>query len=152
VQVQFTIGTTVYTAALPSSPSTDTWLAGPLVLESRSVVTPTASDGTLQPYLRVYFDTRNYSGGGSNVRGDVENDLNVAGDTAVSYSVDILAGGTVVYHHNLITQSYLTRWRQTLDVGMTESQVTPDFVLFQQAKALPSYESVVQNTVDSPTG
>lgn len=152
VSVQFTIGSTVYTATLPINPSSDLWLAGPLAEENRTIVTPIAPDGTPHPFLRVYFDTRNFAGGGSRVDVDVENDLNATGDTSVTYSVDILVNGQVAYHHDTITQYYMTRWHQVVDAGVTESQVTPDFTPFQQSGTLPTYLPVVQNLVDSPTG
>ena len=40
--VTLTIGGVGYVATLPSTPSTDVWMSGPLAYEGRSVITPTA--------------------------------------------------------------------------------------------------------------
>jgi hypothetical protein len=150
--VQFNIGGTIYTANLPTTPSSDTWLSGPFVSESRWTVDPAAPDGTLQPYLRVVFDTRCYIDGTSRLDVTVENELDKPGATAVTYSVDIVAGGQTVYHHDTLTHYYLTRWRTVADLGVTESQVTPDFSTFYQADALPRYLSMVTDAVYAPAG
>src|SRR4029078_4177803 len=55
--VALTIGTVNYTAALPSTSSTDLWLSGALAYEGRTVIAPVSSaDGSAHPFLRVIFD------------------------------------------------------------------------------------------------
>jgi hypothetical protein len=150
--VQFTIGTTLYVAALPSTPSSDVWLSGPLVVESRSVVRPVAPDGTLHPFLDVVFDVRSYNDGTNQLAVTVENDLDVAGASTLTYNVAILANGQTLFQQSNVTHYYLTRWRETFDVGLTESQVTLDLTPFYQANALPRYLSSVANTVNPISG
>src|SRR5262249_25002186 len=57
-----------------------------------------------------------------------------------------------IYHHDTVTQYYLTRWRQVFDLGLKESLVTPDFTPVYQAKALPKYLSTISNQTYSVTG
>src|SRR3954463_13581057 len=50
--VSLTIDGIVFTAALPSAPSPDRWLSGPLAYEGRDVVAPVSSvDHTAHPFL-----------------------------------------------------------------------------------------------------
>ena len=150
--VQFNIGGTVYTANLPQSLSSDLWLSGPLVDETRWIVTPTQSNGTAHPFLKVYFDERVYSGGGSHLDVAVENTLDVAGATAVTYNVDIFANGQNVFSRSNVNHYYLTRWRKVFDVGLTKAQVTPDFTPFYQAKAVPQFLSIVLDKTYDTSG
>ena len=150
--VQFNFGGTTYTATLPSMPSSDTWLGGPLVVEDRYVVIPAQSDGTPHSFLDVIFDVRTYSDGTSRIDVTVENVLDQSDAARVSYSVYILANGQALYHHDTFDHYWGTRWRKVFDIGLTESQVTLDFTPFYQAKAIPQYMSIVANTVSSPTG
>lgn len=153
VEVRLNIGGTVYAAALPPEPSTDAWLGGPLVIETRTVVTPISPDGTPHPFLEVIFDTRNYRDGADRLDVSVENVLNIAGAGPVDYTVDIVADGRLLYHHDELTHFYMTRWRKTLPVdGLAESQIIPDLEPFYQANALPRYLETTDNQVDSPTG
>lgn len=149
--VQLTIGGTIYTATLPAT-STDVWLSGPLVSEKRFYVTPLSPTGAAHPFLRVLFDVRTYSGGANRLDVTVENTLDVAGATSVSYSVDVVANGQTVYHHNSFMQYYMTRWRKVFGLGLTESQETLDFAPFYQANAVPRYLSQVSNVTLSSTG
>jgi hypothetical protein len=153
--VRFTLSDgTVYTAALPAAPSSDTWLSGPLVREWRTVITPiNVATGEAHPFLRVLFDTRSYNDGKSRVDVTVENTLDQVGATKVDYSVDILSGTQTLYHHDTLTHWYLTRWRKAFDLnGLTEAQVTPDLEPVFQASALPRFLSWVQNVISQPTG
>src|SRR6185503_12665251 len=121
-----TIGGVVYVATLPSTPSTDLWMSGPLAYEGRSVVTPAA--GTAHPFLRVNFDTRIYSDGKGRVDVSVENVLDKTGATTVTYDVSIVVNGLTVYTKAAVQHYYLTRWRKTFAIGGTAlSQITPDF-------------------------
>lgn len=154
-EVRLLIGTTLYTAPLPATPSADRWLEGPLVVEGRHLVTPLAPDGTPHPFLRVVFDTRSYLDGGTRLDVTVENVLNQRGAGAVDYAVDVVANGAVIYHHDTLTHWYLTRWRKVFALpGLTESSITPDFEPSQQAKPIPLYMgSVVQDDLgETATG
>jgi hypothetical protein len=115
-------------------------------------VVPVTSNGTPHPFLRVFFDTRSYSDRSNRLDITVDNTLNQAGATAVTYSVDIVSNGVTLYHHDTLTHYYLTRWRKVFDLGMTESRVTPDIELMQVAGAIPRYTSLVDSNVDYSTG
>ncbi len=144
--VQFTIGGTVYTAALPSAVSSDLWLNGPLVKEWRQVVTP-MNGSTPHPLLRVYFDTRVYNDGKARVDVDVENTFDVSGATDVTYDVNIRVNGQVVLSSSSITHWYMARWRKTFQTnGLAEAEAYQDFTSYVQAGAVPQYDpSLVQN-------
>ena len=75
VTVTLNINGTAYTASLPSAPTADLWMAGPIVQEWRSVIAPSAGS-TAHPFLRVIFDTRVYNDGKAHVSVTVENVLN----------------------------------------------------------------------------
>lgn len=150
--VQLTIGGVRYTAALPPSKSNDPWLNGPLVSEWRTTAAPVDPSGRPHPFLRVIFDTRSYVDGPERVDVTVENVLDRPDATSVSYSVDILAGGQTLYHHDTLTHYWMTRWRQVIDLGLAAAEVTPDLGPAYQAGALPIYMDSVPDYVDSPTG
>jgi hypothetical protein len=150
--VRFTIGNNVFIATLPKAVSSDTWLSGPLVTERRYTLIPVAVDGTPQPYLSVIIDLRSYVDGETRLDVTVENTFDKASASQIAYAVDIMSGGQVLYHHDTLTQYYLTRWRKVFDLGLTESQVATDFTSFYQAGALPQYLSTVANTTLSATG
>lgn len=152
-EVDLTIGGVVYAAKLPSSLGTDTWLAGPLASEGRTVVTPTTASGQAHPFLRVIFDTRAFADGGDRLDVTVENTLDQAGATAVTYNVAIVANGQTLFQRSNVVHSYLTRWRQVFDVnGLKQSTETPDFQPMIAAGAIPAYMSSIYNVVSTPTG
>ena len=151
--VRLTIGGTVYTAPLPRTASGDAWLSGPLAREARATVVPAAPDGTRHPFLDVVFDTRSYVDGKTRLDVTVENVLDKAGATKVDYSVDIVASGATLYHHDPLTHFYMTRWREVFDLGgLVESRAIPDLESFSRAGAVPRYLNAVTNAVSSPTG
>lgn len=150
--VQFTFGSTTYTATLPRSMSNDTWLAGPLVQEARSTVTPVDGSGNSHPFLSVIFDYRAYNDGAGRFDVTVENTLDASAATVTTYDVSIVANGTTLYQHNDVTHYYLTRWRKVFGIGLTASSVTPDLTPFEAALALPRYLNMVRNTAQSITG
>lgn len=152
VSVRFNIGGTIYTAALPSSPSADRWLAGPLVIEHRSVVAPVRGNGTPHGFLTVVFDVRCYSDGAARIDVAVENCLDIAGATSVTYDVTVTVQGVTAFQKSSVTHPYLTRWRKVFGAGLTEAAVAPDLTPFYAAAALPRYLALVENMVDSPTG
>jgi hypothetical protein len=78
-------GGITYTATLPAA-SSDPWLSGALAYEGRSVIAPVSSaTGLAHPFLRVNFDTRVYNDGQGRVDVSVENVLDQAGATTVTY-------------------------------------------------------------------
>jgi len=151
-RVQLNVGGTVYTATLPRAESADTWLRGAMVRETRYTVTPVDLSGTPHPFLSVIFDVRAYLDGATRLDVTVEDTADIPAATSATYSVDVIANGQNVYHHDTLTQYYLTRWRKTFDLGLTESQVTPDFGPYYQSGALPQYLDSVPNDTYSVTG
>ena len=152
VTATFTIGGVAHTATLPSAPSSDVWLAGPLVYEGRSTIAPT-SGGTPHPFLRVNFDTRVYSDGTGRLDVSVENVLNQTGATTITYDVAIALNGTQVFSRAALKHFYLTRWRRTFPInGATFATITPDIRPFNTSRILPPYLSLVSNVVSTPTG
>jgi len=144
--VQFNIGGTTWVAQLPSEPSADKWLSGPLVSESRAYVAP-QSGGANHPFLRVIFDVRSFQGGGHRVDVTVENSLDVAAADAIAYDVSVTLDGAEVFQRTAVQHRYLARWRQVFLTGVAEALVEPDFGPFIRSKALPPYLP----TIDSPT-
>ena len=152
--VALTIGSVSYTAALPSTASSDLWLAGALAYEGRTTIAPVSSaDGSAHPFVRVIFDTRVYSDGAGRVDVTVENVLDKTGATTVTYNVTITVKGQAVFTKSAVQHYYLTRWRKTFTFGSTPaSAVTTDIAPFNASGALPPYSPVVANIVNSPTG
>jgi all-beta uncharacterized protein/VCBS repeat protein len=140
--VTLTISGTSYVAALPSTPGTDVWLAGPLVREWRNVVAPLAG-ATAHPFLRVIFDTRVYDDGKAHVSFTVENVLNQTGATTTTYDVVVSANGQTLFTHAAVQHYYLTRWRKAYDLNGAPSIVTPDVTPFNVSKAIPAINPVV---------
>jgi hypothetical protein len=150
--VTLTVGSQVYTADIPSAPSTDLWLSGPLAYEGRSVVTPHAA-GVVHPFIRVNFDVRVYNEGTARVDVSVENVLDKTGATTLTYDAAITVNGALVFSKPAVEHFYLTRWRKTFEVGATPSGViTPDLTPFNVARALPPYLPLVTDAVDVATG
>ena len=149
----FVMGGATHTATLPSAPATDTWLSGPLVYEGRSVVAPISSaNGSAHPFLRVIFDTRVYNDGAARVDVTVENVLDLAGATTVTYNVTLNVNGSAVFTKSAVEHYYLTRWRKMATVGGPFGAITPDMTPFNAAGAIPPYLSLVRNQVNTPTG
>jgi hypothetical protein len=147
--VTLTIAGVPYIAALPANPASDLWLSGPNVYEGRSVIAPVSAGGA-HPFLRVNFDTRSYSDGKARVDISVENVLDKAGATTVTYDVAINVNGTNVWSKANVAHYYLTRWRKVFEIGPSPfGSVRPDLTPFNQARALPPYLPVVANVVDS---
>lgn len=148
--VTLTINGDAYVAALPADPSPDLWLSGPNVYEGRSTIAPISQKSGAHPFLRVNFDTRSYSDGKARVDVSVENVLDQAGATTITYDVTINVNGTDVWSKAAVQHYYLTRWRKILDVGPSSlGSVTPDLAPFNRAGALPPYLSLIANVVDS---
>lgn len=140
--VTLNIGGTVYTATLPTTPSSDIWMAGPLVQEWRDSIAP-LNGTTPHPFLRVIFDTRVYNDGNTHVSYTVENVLNQTGATTTTYDVSIVANGATLFTRTSVEHYYLTRWRKAYDLNFTSSTVTPDVTPFNVSKAIPPFNSVI---------
>lgn len=142
--VQFTGGIT-NTVDLPNTVSNDLWLNGPLVKEWRSVVNANS-------FVRVIYDTRVYNDGQAKVDVTVENVLDKAETNAVTYNVNIAVNGQNAFSKTNVSHWTFTRWRKTFNVGLTASQIKPDFEPVFQAKALPRYMTHISNDIWSPGG
>jgi hypothetical protein len=137
--VSFNVGGTTYVADLPEAATADRWLSGPLVVESRAYVTPTAG-GAAHPVLRVIFDVRSYIGGGHRVDVTVENALDVIQGEAFTYDVVVTVNGAEVFSRSALEHGYLARWRQAFATGgLVEADVVPDFGPYFRSNALPPY-------------
>jgi hypothetical protein len=152
--VALAIGSATYTARLPSSASADTWLSGPLVREGRSVVAPTSSaNAAAHPFLRVVFDTRLYNDGKARVDVTVENVLDMAGATTITYDAAITVEGRRVFAKSAVQHYYLTRWRRAFEVGPTPlSAVKLNLTPFHQARALPPFLAMITNVITPASG
>jgi hypothetical protein len=152
--VAFVIGGDTYVASLPTMPSPEVWLSGPHVHEARSVVPPVSeASGAPHPFLRVNFDTRVYHDGQTRVDVSVENVLDVAGATTVSYDVTIAVDGESVFAKTAVEHYYLTRWRKTLALGANPfASATPDLLPYNKSGALPPYLPLIANIVYEPVG
>ena len=144
--VVLTMNGTVQTASLPTAKN-NVWLNGPLVVETRHVVTP----GT-HPFLRVLYDTRMYNDGTSRVDVTVANTLNIATANAATYDVGVFVDGAQVFSQAAVNHGYMARWRRVFGVRLTESAVTPDFTPFVQAKAIPDYSPLIDKSNEAPVG
>jgi hypothetical protein len=152
VTATLTIGGVPYLATLPAAPTADSWLSGSLVNEWRAVLVPTSSAGP-HPFLRVNVDTRVYNDGRARVDVSVENVLDKAGATTVTYDATIMVNGQVVFSKSAVQHYYLTRWRHVSHVGAASlASVTPDIAPFNRSGALPPYLSLVANQVSAATG
>ncbi len=141
--------TGTFVATLPQATDADAWLSGPVVRENRVTVTP-ANGGTPHPFLRVIFDVRSYSNGQHKVDVAAQNVMHDAGNT-LPYNVTVTVGGQQVFAKTGFKHFYLSRWRKDFPAnGLVESEVTPDTGPFIAAKALPSYDPSIANTVDNP--
>lgn len=150
--VAFNIAGNIYRAVLPATLSSDKWLAGAVVNESRAKVVPMDGGNNPHPYLEVIFDVRTFNDGASRVDVTVENVLNKVGATVIPYNVDITVNGEVVFHQESVQHYYLTRWRKVFDQGTTAAKITPDLESFYEAKAIPKYLPSIANITLQPTG
>src|SRR5262249_12066591 len=151
--IDFVIGSATSTATLPATVSSDRWLSGPLVYEGRSVIAPLSSvNGSAHPFLRVNFDTRVYNDGSGRVDITVENVLDVAGASTVTYDATVRVAGQVVFTHAAVQHFYLTRWRKTFALPSSSfAAITPDIAPFNAAGALPPYLPTIANVVSTAT-
>lgn len=143
---------TLYTARLPAARSTDRWLDGAQVVEERHRLRALDAAGAAHPFLTVLIDLRTYRDGSRRLDVAVENILDQAGARPVTYSVAIVADGVTHWSHADVTHFYLTRWRRTLPLGLTESDVRLDLRPFFAARALPRYLDLVLKTIYHPAG
>jgi hypothetical protein len=127
-----------WSARFPAG-SSDHWLSGALVTETRALVTPVSSTGRAHAFMRVLFDVRSYAGGGHRVDVTVENVLDVPEADQVTYDVTVQIDAAEVFKRSAVTHPYLARWRRVFPVGVRLASVTPDFRSFIAAGALPQY-------------
>ena len=143
--VAFVIAGRRYVADLPAFTGADAWLAGPLVNESRVMVSPRAG-GEVHPLLQVIFDVRSYAEGGHRVDVTVQSVKDVAAADSVRYDVTVNLGGNVVFTKANVTHSAQTRWRKVFTTGgFTEASVTPDISPFVASGAVPRFLASVEN-------
>jgi hypothetical protein len=144
--VRLAIGKTMCVADL-RPPTSDVWLAGPLVVEGRFMATPVC-DGKPHPFLRVVFDVRSYAPSGSRIDVTVENTLDIAAADRIAYDVTVNVGERLVFEKRGVDQAYLTRWRKVFAIGVDEAGIIPDFASAVQAHAIPAYlDTVVDGDV-----
>ncbi len=154
-EVRLTIGGTLYTAALPSTPSSDVWLSGPVVDSRRYRVAPMTSGGTPTPHvqLRVIYDVWTYANGARKVDVCVENSLNQDEGITYTYDLDVVIGGSSVFSKTAVVHHYLRRWRKVFVVGsLTEGIVTSDVEQMILAGAIPRYLDDPSTHTYSATG
>jgi hypothetical protein len=145
VSVTFTISGSAWVAALPAFNGADTWLAGPVVRESRVMVTPRLGT-TDHPLLQVIYDIRSYASGGHRVDVTVQNVRDITAGNSVDYDVSVSIGGQAVFVRTGVKQAYLTRWRKVFTTGgLVEAQVTPDVEPFYLSRAIPRFHPQVVN-------
>jgi hypothetical protein len=131
-----------WVAALSGAPVESRWLYGPLVAESRVLVTP-HSGGTPHPFLRVIYDVRCYRASGCRVDVTVENVLDHAAAKDVTYDVAVSVSGKPVLQRNRAVHGYLARWRRTFNADLRVATVVPDVKPFVAAQAWPAYMPTV---------
>ncbi|MGH8232855.1 MAG: hypothetical protein ACREPU_01475 [Rhodanobacteraceae bacterium] len=133
-------------ACKPWNPQCNVWLSGPLV--SAWVVNGpvTASDGTTNPDLRVYFAVRAYAGTTSGAVGEVRTDIIVENTSAFSPQVQsqytaTLTSGKANYTSLALTQYAYTRWHKVLWWNNVEPQVylQQDTQYIQASEAVSRY-------------
>ena len=99
------------------------------------------------------FDTRVYHDGKARVDVSVENLLDKAGATTVTYDAAIVVNNQVMFAKRAVQHFYLTRWRKVFEIGSAPlAAVTPDLASVHASRALPTYLSIVTNVVSPPTG
>jgi hypothetical protein len=145
--VRLRVGDEYWTASLPAKPGSDVWLDGPLVMEWRALVVPTGAGGRPHPFLRVVWDVRVYRDGQSRLDVTVENALDRAGATKVTYDVAVVANGQTCFERPGVAHWYMTRWRKVFALGLSESVVRPDFEPFYEAGAVPRYLPLVSQEI-----
>lgn len=122
------------------------WLSGPLV--SAWVVNGpvTASDGTTNPNLRIYFAVRAYAGTAPGTVGQVRTDIIVENTHAFAPQgqpqyIATLTSGSASYTSPALTQYTATRWHKVLWWNNTQPHVylQQDTQYIQDSKAVSRY-------------
>jgi hypothetical protein len=127
-------------------PQCTVWLSGPLVSEWVVNGPVTASDGTVNPNLRVYFAVRAYAGSAPDTIGHVRTDIIVENSNAFAspaqpqYTATVTSG-SASYTSPSLTQYSYTRWHKVLWWNDTEPQVylQQDTKYIQASKAVSRY-------------
>lgn len=139
------------------------WLSGPEVSEW-IVVAPLKTAGNVEhPHLHVRFNVRGYKGSAqARVDVTVENTWLVPAtgsttdawemgrsDTDVTYSVDIVVGGSTIYSNAALVHYYHTRFRKIAWWGTTPvTHIRHNKAYLIASKAVPNYD---QSIVPSAT-
>jgi hypothetical protein len=145
VSVTFNISGSAWVAALPAFSGVDSWLVGPVVRESRVMVTP-RQGSTDHPLLQVIYDVRSYASGGHRIDIAVQNVRDITAGDAITYDVSVSIGGQAVFARTGVKQAYLTRWRKVFTGGgLVEAAVTPDVEPFYASRAIPRFHPQVIN-------
>ncbi|PRC90955.1 hypothetical protein [Solimicrobium silvestre] len=119
------------------------WLAGPQVNEWEVSAPLKTAQGVAHPNLSARFAIRSYTGiNSASVDVTVENDWAFApAPQNVTYDVQVLVGGKVVYTKSALKHFHHARWRKVFWWG-TEPQVNlqHDSAYLISTKALPNYD------------
>ncbi len=130
----------------PWNTQCDVWLSGPLASEWVVNGPVTASDGTTNPNLRIYFAVRAYAGAARGSVGDVRADIIVENSDAYAppsqpqYTAT-LASGSASYTSPALTQYSYTRWHHVLWWNSVQPQVylQQDTQYIQASMAISRY-------------
>jgi hypothetical protein len=162
-KVSLNIGGTLYTASArsllqaaanasacaPWDTQCNLWLSGPLVSEWIVNGPVTASDGTTNPNLRIYFAVRAYAGTAPGTVGSVRTDIIVENTAAYKPQAQpqytaTLTSGSASYTSPALTQYTATRWHKLLWWNNVQPQVylQQDTQYIQNSKAVSQYESL----------
>jgi len=125
------------------------WLSGPLVSEWVVNGPVTATDGTTNPNLKVYFAVRAYASATFGIVGDVRTDIIVENASAFAPQAQpqytaTLTSGSASYTSPFLTQYAYTRWHQVLWWNNAQPQVylQQDTQYIQATKAISDYMSL----------
>jgi len=133
-------------ACAPWGTQCNLWLSGPQVSEWVVNAPVTATDGTENPDLRVFFAVRAYAGATPGTVGDIRTDIIVENTAAFAPQAQpqytaTLTSGTASYTSPALTQYAYTRWHKVLWWNNSQPQVylQQDTQYIQASKAVSRY-------------
>ncbi len=133
-------------ACKPWGRQCDVWLSGSLVSEWVVNGLASATDGTTNPNLRVYFAVRAYAGAAPGTVGEVRTDVIVENTSAFAPQAQpqytaTLTSGSASYTTPALTQYAYTRWHKLLWWNNVQPQVylQQDTQYIQASKAVSRY-------------
>lgn len=144
VEARFVFDGRMYRAQLPSAPTADRWLDGPLVSEWRWRTQPVDDAGAPQRDLDVLMDVRRYADGATRIDLAVGNGRDQAGAGSRAYEVEVLIDGTSVLTRRRVEHPYLCRWRRTFPLGLTQTDAAPDAEALARSGAIPRFDPSVR--------